>query len=151
MSTCNHDWNVSSVHLSPLWPDPALPWPFDVQSSDNMTVWAEQEFMITRGCLLFLFYWNTMWMVCSMSVKTRDAKSQKINNANIFRPDNGHVHNGHVHNVNWVGIKYVKIIVVKKKQEDMNKRWMEQFQLSQILAGCQYIIKTIWLKLKVPK
>ena len=74
-------------------------------------------------------------MVCSMSVKTRDAKSQKINNANIFRPDNEYVHNGHVHNVNWVGIKYVKIIVVKKKQEDMNKRWMEQFQLSQILAG----------------
>ena len=31
-------------------------------------------------------------MVCSMSVKTRDAQSQKINNANIFRPDNGHVH-----------------------------------------------------------
>ena len=27
MSTCNHDWNVSSVHLSQLRPDPALPWP----------------------------------------------------------------------------------------------------------------------------
>ena len=27
-----------------------------------------------------------------MSVKTRDAGSQKINTANIFRPDNGHVH-----------------------------------------------------------
>ena len=33
---------------------PSPPLTFDVQSSDNMTVWAEQEFMITRSCLLFL-------------------------------------------------------------------------------------------------